>query len=177
MRDLADVSEQLFNARQANSDTPLTHRIYIRILCTTIEGDTSARKQLALAMRSLGKATISNRDLALLRDERVFTKNGRERKFTQVEKSIRHQLSFSFCMFARYLTSPNRTRCKADFRPIEKIESGKMLNLFHETVECRNRLTHPKKVNDLDVSSTDLVYAEAVDTWYRQSSDDLVESL
>src|SRR5437660_6359768 len=138
VRDLADVSEQL-----VSSDTPLMRRIYIRLLCTTIEGETSARKQLALAIHDLGKVRLSTKDVAILHNKRFFYQNVRKKKIDKRLYSIKGSVPFSFSIFAKACG----TDYNIDYKIILEIENGEILNLFHKTIDCRNRLTHPQQVN------------------------------
>jgi hypothetical protein len=95
------------------------------------------------------------------------------KKIDQRIYSIKQNITFSFGVFARAFGS----KYNVDYAMILRIENGELLNFLDKTINCRNRLTHPKQVSDLKVDETDIRHATIVDTWYRQSSEELVTSI
>jgi hypothetical protein len=148
-------------ARAKDGDA-FDRRNVIRTFFTLVEGDTYYRKQLALMLHEASRETtdgiqpsFTEEEVVLLRDAQAeLSSNGTPRtqtKFLRLSANVR----FSFDAIARAFG----VNCPLDVE-------GPGWQAFLAALDVRHRLTHPKTVEDLDVSETDLANAITAIKWY-----------
>jgi len=161
MQDLSEARERL---AEYESPSQFARRTYIRTLFALIEGETFSRKQVALALYELGYKVFQPEEVALLREEQYYlTEQGRAKK-QQLFLRTAANLRFSFETFAK--------ACKTNYK---LDSSGREWESFKNIVDCRNRITHPKRVSDLNIKDEELQHAISVADWYTKISSELVK--
>lgn len=155
-------------ARAKHGDA-FDRRNLIRTFFTLVEGDTFYRKRLALMVHdttlSLAEpphAVFSPQELMLLQDlSPELSTKGTVRvsqKFLRLSDNVR----FSFAAAAKAFG--------ADFQ-LDVAREG--WQAFRNALDVRHRLTHPKSIDDLEVTERDLLNLAVAVKWYFESLADL----
>ena len=139
-------------------DTQTRRRSYIRAVFAFFEGDIFQRKRLVLIRRDHMQEEFEEAQVALLREEQYeLTQKGEIRVQPKFLK-LTDNLLFSFKALAQALG--------VDFEPDL---GGRGWDSFRKAVKVRNRLMHPKQLEELEVSDQDLQCVRTALTWYRES--------
>jgi hypothetical protein len=141
-------------------------RAYIRAVFASIEGHTFALKQLALRQSEHDRGDFSDAELAMLREE-AFDLNEvgqaySQPKFLQLPKNVR--FSFEVC------SRPFGFRYQIDV-------SSQGWNTFRQAIKVRNRLTHPKSIEDLHISDSDILCVAETAHWYLNHQKELIKGI
>jgi hypothetical protein len=139
-------------------DSQFGRRVYVRTVFALIEGLTFQMKQIVLKMHDELNLGYPTAELALLKEE-AYELNDKgeayvQSKFLQLPKNVR----FAFKVFARTFEVDYQLDVGSD-----------VWASFKDAIEIRNRLTHPKLVNDLHVSDEQMVIVRRVEKWYAVS--------
>ncbi len=139
----ADVSFCVERLKQEN--TPFWRRVYARTLVASFEGLLFNLRQVALTIGPLRGVEFSRDELALLREERhSLDSRGRPRTRTQFLR-LDAGLRFSMSMFARAHTKEFEADCE-----------GQGWEDYKKAIEIRNRISHPKFVAEIEISSEEM---------------------
>jgi hypothetical protein len=151
---MSDVSD----ARKAlkESDTQFNRRSYIRIVFALIEGEIHLRKQYALMLHDLGMLQLSEPEVALLREKQAGLNNKGEPECRPLFLRLPQNLKFSF-----------RMEAKAFKKQYGLQTQGEEWESFLTGIEIRNRITHPKRFEDFEISDEELLHIEKVLEWYK----------
>jgi hypothetical protein len=133
-------------------DTPFVRRTFVRTVFAVIEGVTSYMKTTALS--KIPADNLTPAETAMLREE-SFTLDNRGRvqvqpKFVPLDANLR----FAFSMFGRAID-----------REIAVDASGSEWSQFKAAIAVRNRLVHPRWLDDLEVSLEEVLYAGSTLNW------------
>jgi hypothetical protein len=134
-----DVTQAYTNL--SGEDTPYNRRACVRTAFASIEGITFFLKQAALQTEKAG--LFCPAETALLLEESYTLDNGRaviQRKFLPLEQNY----PFAVAMYARKMNSPF---------VLEKREGWEA---FKSAIEVRNRITHPKRPELLEITDEEL---------------------
>ncbi len=130
-------------------------RAFVRAVFALIEGGVFGLKQVAITLSEHGQGQFSEAEMAMLKDELYdLDKKGRatvQPKFVPLPKNIR--FAFEACGRA-YNTSY--------VLPVN--DSG--WHSFQEALKVRNRLTHPKSIDDLQLTEKELEQASEAAKWF-----------
>lgn len=124
----------------ARDDSPFRRRAYVRATFASVEGFVFALKRIALTKPHLfepGELTL------LLEKEHVLTNMGDVRprpRFLRVDDNLR----FAFKAFMRFHGSD------------DALDTGQGWAAFQKAITIRNRVTHPKRIEDLSISDDDV---------------------
>ncbi len=156
---------------RGNSDDQYSRRVSIRALFAMIEGLSFSMKDVVrstlseLPEAAAAKLGFGRADLAILHEESYTLKdNGSVKAGTSFMKLIPN-LRFAMSSYARLLTVSFTPDCTAP---------GWLA--FKDLVSIRNRITHPKKTNDLEVTDEDLSAFLKGGAWHRDTMTDLFEA-
>ncbi len=128
-----------------SDDTPERRRRYIRNVIALVEGVTAAMGRIALADAESGNTTFTPGEIAILRGLKYeLNDEGGVRPVPSYQKLTR-TVRFSFAALAKTYD--------ADFT---LVVGGSGWRCLKSTVEVRNRLLHPKKPEDLDLSDQEM---------------------
>ena len=154
----------LATARAKGGDA-FDRRNLVRTFFTLVEGDTFYRKQLALMVHettlSLEASTtpvFSAEELLLLKDRAPELTTKGEVRISQKFLRLSDNLRFSFATAAKAFGSDYQLDVSRDG-----------WQAFLKALETRHRLTHPKTIDDLDVTEADLVNLSTAVKWYFES--------
>jgi hypothetical protein len=132
-------------------DTPYARRVYVRMICSAIEGLTFSMKQVALESPSARNRVFSQEETA----------------FLQGKKHLRWKEHFLWTISLYRKMSLDRRKLNCDQR-------AKLLPRYsdhgwfclRQTNKIRDRITHPKKVEELTISDQEMATVEKGQQWY-----------
>lgn len=137
----------------------LENQFWRRTLCrntfAAIEGIMFRMKQLALKAHVVHSVQLTLGEKALLREETYYIqKNGKVRS-TPNHPSLTYNVRFAFRVLAK------ATNCSFSLDV-----AGQGWEHFVTAYKVRNRLTHPKLADDLEVSNTEMSSLMAASSWF-----------
>lgn len=142
--------------RLPGSDTGSNRRSLVRVLFALVEGMISVMGQTSLAFHYLGAVKLTNREVEILED----------RRRPKLTKRVRCALE----CYARVFRVPSRLDVDSDG-----------WRAFRGAVKVRNRITHPRRPADCNISDDDLREVRTAADWFIQlltrSYDDVVAVL
>lgn len=141
-----------FREAIAEPSNQLRKRTAVRTLFAAIEGIISAMKQTAL---TLLEPDLSRTEHAVLAEESYQLKDNGSLRISPQYIRLPANLRFSFEMYSRALG--------ADY----DLDVGDtQWRDFLKAIEIRNRLTHPKSPDDLEVSMSDIQCVSEPGKWF-----------
>jgi hypothetical protein len=141
-------------------DNQFWRRTFIRSTFALIEGNTFQMKQYALTQSHL----FTRAEVTLLREE-SYELNEKGIAFEQPKYvNISRNIKFAFQSFAHSFES--------DY--ILKV-NDKGWDCFKKALKVRDRLTHPKGLNDLNITDQEINDALISLSWYSKSFEELFE--
>lgn len=153
---LSDLRDRINNPSYASlvEELDAIRRLYVRVFITMIEGSVATIKNEILHSAD----QINDAERAVLRDV-TFDLND---KGVPCERPLRPKilssLKFVFQMFA----SVHKLLILPDY-------SSSGWQAMKDVIKLRNRLTHPKTLNDLKVTDTDLKTVDEAEIWFRHT--------
>ena len=131
-------------------------RNFIRVFFSVVEGYIFTMKRFALDAHDRGDVQFSLEELALLHELEFYLDKGKPKgrqKFLKLEDNFR----FAFLMLAKAVGSPF------------KLDVGNnRWESFKNTMQIRNRITHPKTCADLEVTNKEMTRVKEAWNWYRK---------
>ena len=148
-------SKKLLKMEPANQ---FLRRTYIRTVFAMIEGHLFRLKQFILELHTSLGSELSTAEKALLA-EQSFELNEKgiptkAQKFIPLTKNVK----FTFGLFARVFSSSHLSNFNEDG-----------WNYFQESIRIRNRIVHPKTVNDMIISDNEIQAFDKGRLWYEAS--------
>ena len=138
--------------------TDASKRAYIRTVFSFIEGNSYRMKQLWLDCHNKGVIQLDVRQLIDINEVKI-DKNGK----AKVSKlSFKESIKSSFSIPSKKFNINN---------PLKT--NGNDWSNFNEALKIRHRLTHPKTVEDLDVTDQDMLIIENACEFYREATMEL----
>jgi hypothetical protein len=144
----------------AASDTQFNRRSCVRTVFALIEGETYLRKQYALMLHELGTVTLTEAEVALLKEEQYRLNSKGEPDSQPLFLRLPENLRFSF-----------RVDAKVHGREYALETSGRGWESFLKAMAARHRITHPKQFEDFEISDEDLVHVNNTLEWYQKNRD------
>jgi len=146
------------------SKTDSAARSFVRAVFAMIEGSIFNLKQMALNLSAHGRGSFSKAELVMLEEVSydLDSKGGAitQTKFMKLPANIR----FAFDAAAR------------GFGVTYKLEVGSSgWANFRESIDIRNRITHPKKIDDLELSDTEVQKVVDTGTWFLECQRELFQ--
>lgn len=156
------------------ADSQFTRRQAVRAVFALIEGDTYARKHVALAGDDLAQRyaeslniwfepQFSMEERTLLREEQYELKDNGMPKTAQKFLKLLANVRFSFNAYARTIKGSYTLDV-----------SGDGWQSLQRALEIRNRITHPKSTESLHISDSDRDDVDAAGNWYMNCVFDLM---
>ena len=149
-------------------DTPYHRRTLARAFFAAVEGHTSALKQLSLRRLEADPRvySCSPAELAVLKGEDYVLDAKGEPFSRPLRTRAARTFLFSLRMYAKSLFQEYRVDLK---------DPG--WAAFKSALQVRNRITHPQRPEDLEVSDADVkVLARAIDWWNQRYQEGVEES-
>lgn len=141
-------------------------RSFVRAAFAMIEGSVFNLKQIALALSKHGKGGFSQAELVMLEevsydlDDKGATKS--QVKFIPLPKNIK----FAFSAAARA------------FRVAYELKvDDNGWNTFKDALVIRNRITHPKSIDDLKLSDKEVQTVADATEWYLRVQRELIQKM
>jgi hypothetical protein len=160
---LDDVHEA--RRRLDASSLQFDRRAYIRAVSASVEGLIFEFKQVALVAHEAGVVTLAPEEVAILREETYdLAENGRP-VIRKKLSSLLPTLRFVIPLFGRTLGVQ-----------YEPAVDGAGWQAFRQAVEIRNRVTHPRSLEDGQVSEADLEVVHQANQWYEDVLKGLFEA-
>lgn len=144
--DITDLQKRLREA-----DSPTDRRALVRSVFAFVESMLFALKQEALHHSSI----FSPAELALLREESYELGDDGEAWIRPARLTLKRNLKFTFIAFAKAW----RTRSRLDL-------SDAGWQNFQSALKVRDRLMHPKRIADLDVSDDEVRMVNHASVWF-----------
>lgn len=126
----------------------------IRSMFATIEGVVYGMKQLAFAANS-ADGTLALDELLVCKEITFGLKGNGEVHGSSMRLTFEPNLKFAFVALA-----------KAFRQPFELDTNGQGWNRLVQSIKVRNRLTHPKRSSDLEITDDELAHAIEAYQWF-----------
>jgi hypothetical protein len=143
-----------------SNDTQFARRQFVRAMFANLEGLTSKLKQLCLR----SPTSYSPAETALLREEAFSLDDKGDARVSASHLNLAANIQFAFRMYARL--------CNIRFSLPKSESEWSDLKL---ATAVRNRLMHPRKLEDLTVSEADVEAASRASAWINAKFSELQE--
>ncbi len=159
---LFDDTKSVFELSQREPSNPFLHRMLIRTLFPTIEGQLSIVKQMILDWYHLKGCELNRSEFENLIEEPTVFGNSLKTPVLPKYLGLKDNVKFTYAVFALKL---------GEFK--KNIETkSKEWNSFCKAIEIRDRLMHPKAENDILLSEPDMINVVDAWLWFDQTSED-----
>jgi hypothetical protein len=150
-QDSASASEQL----RSTPDSQIARRGYVRSTFGMVEGITNYLKTLALRAGERNRALFTAAETALLREE-SYAINAKGEAYVQPRFiKIEDNLVFALRMYLR--GTPTSLELERD---------GPGWKAFKDAIAIRNRVTHPRSLEDLLLTDPEVDSIRRADRWF-----------
>jgi len=146
-----------------NASDQYSRRTLVRTLFAMIEGVVFALKQRVLEEHRIGRIELSTAEYAVLAEESYDLKDSGQTKTSSNHQRPKANVKFAFPIHARALGG--------HFELQPSLEQDPRWQSFCRSIEIRNRLVHPKSLEDLIVSDSDLKDVLDAAAWFRGQLD------
>jgi hypothetical protein len=138
-------TDKAWDEQMGDGDTPYKRRTFVRTIFGEVEGVIHAIKQSCLHSPL---SCYSSAELAMLKEETYSVNDKGQASVGQAKIRFEANFHFALEMLVRGTSLPAK---------IDK--GGEGWQAFKEALRVRDRLMHPKKIADLDVSDQELLQA------------------
>jgi hypothetical protein len=154
--------EDVTAARQAlsASDSDFNRRIFVRVLCSAIEGVTFRLKLHVATFGIYDALDLNDDDLGYLLERLPPSRSGRSsrHRMVRLDRNFAYAISmYTLLHWPSYILNGADTGWTA----------------LRNLVLLRNRISHPKAAEDLYVSDLDLAIAKSAERWFLQILGDI----
>ena len=163
----------------ADKDTSLSRKIYVKASASIIESELFALKRMILDAHKMNAIELSHEELAILLEESYTLSDKGKINVKPYFSSLTSNIKFIFCLgerLSRLLgykstirfsisNSSNQNRSNATGNSFDDPRWSSL----QKSVKVRNRVTHPKKLADLQVTDKELVCLEEGENWFFES--------
>lgn len=161
-KDLLDCAKLAMGEGKTDSGS----RSFVRAVFALIEGGVFNLKQIALKLSEHGKGNFSKAELLML-EEITYDLDERGKAQAQT-KFIRLPRNIKFAFEAA-------ARAFGTSYVLNVGDSG--WSSFQEALKIRNRITHPKSIEDLQLSGQDVDEVEAAARWFLRNQTSVIQTL
>lgn len=139
----------------AAQDTQAHRRSYVRTVFASIEGTANHLKIIALERGVASPTLFSNAEIAILREE-AYALNAKGEAYVQ-PRFLRTEdnLVFALRMYMRDLPAA-----------FEIDRGGRGWQSFIQALSIRHRVTHPRRVADLEISDDEMKHVHGAYAWF-----------
>jgi len=149
------VGHTIGNHRDLSRVPQHKRRSFVRAFVSLVEFDTYNRKQRALFLCEHGKVRFSESELMLIREVQAEIDDKGNVKERQKFLRLIDNYRFAVRMF-----------CKATGISFELPTNDKGWTHFKDTVALRNRITHPKKEQEIHISDESMRMVLSAYKWF-----------
>jgi hypothetical protein len=150
----------------AKDGGPFWRRTLVRALFAYIEGSSYRLKQVAPPVAEYNSVALSKAETALLTEESYDLNDKGEAIIKKAKLRTAENLLFSVKIVSKAAKSTYE---------IDKSTEG--WSAFKETIKIRDRITHPKSTEELNISDNELKVIMKTMTWFAASINNLLETL
>ena len=141
------------------TDSQFARRAYIRSIFASLEGTLWLLKQVCLKVPTVsGPRRFDPAEYALLQDQTYDLKNNGETSIQTKFLRLPDNLRFTFRVFNRLFGAQ-----------VDLGVSGAPWSAFLKALDVRHRITHPKKVDELDITDDELKLCREVSSWFNET--------
>lgn len=149
------------------NDTQFARRAYIRSIFASLEGIVWLLKQVCLNVPNVsGPRKFHPAEFALLQDQTYDLKNNGETSTQTNFLRLPDNLRFTFRVFNRLFQAQ-----------IDLGVRGAPWDKFLRSLDVRHRITHPKKVDELDISDQEIELYRKVSSWFNETIHKAVQAI
>jgi hypothetical protein len=149
-----------------NNKTDWGSRAFTHAVFAMIEGGVFRLKQMALKLSEHGKGNFSRAELVIL-EETSYDLNDKGQTQTQVKfVPLTRNIKFAFIACARAWGVQYELRVD---------DSG--FDSFQAALKIRNRITHPKRLEDLNLSEKEVGQVEKAARWFLEHHSAIIKLL
>ncbi len=159
-----DDITKIIELERKESKSEEFRRMAVRTIFSDIEGICFLMKVNALLLGQIKNIDFRREEIALINEESYYLANNGKVKTGRAYLDSKSNFRFAFKILARAK--------KSDF---ELDVSGTEWNNYQEALRIRNRITHPKKLEDMIISEEDYEKAFKVYGWFRDSIEQLLK--
>jgi hypothetical protein len=164
----ANEAEKRLDAEDITTgrDLQSCYRSLVRAFFAQVEGTTYLMRQVVVWAHTRGECTLSPEEALLVREE--APKYNLQRKRVETSERPNHLLEnvvLSITLLARAF-------CAAYSLPL----SAHGWEHFQKAVKRRNKITHPKSLNDIFITHDDMMSFRQAVIWFSASVGDLMEA-
>jgi len=142
------------------------NRVYVRSLFSMIEGISYRMRQILLQRHHENKISLSIEQIIALSEISIeINDNG---TLKEKQKNYRFENLFRLT-YKTYCDSYNKSKI------LDIYISEDRYDLFKKALTIRNRVTHPKNVEDVFISGSDIMLFESVFKWFEDFIFDILE--
>ena len=158
--------EDVLAATEAWRDNPsdFTRRCYIRTVMAFIEGNTFRFKKVSLWLHENILPIFSPEEIVCLKEESVSIKENGKIEIKNMHIKMLSNLIFSLESYAKAIN--------VDFN---LNTSGEGWLALKKAIEKRDKITHPKTIEDFQVTEAEIIYFEKAASFYRETTLPLIE--
>jgi hypothetical protein len=155
-----DIFHILDNLKQGSSMDQFWRRTLVRTFFAQVDAEISAMKQMAIIVAETPNTdpaetvVFTRAEIELLNEREYRIQNGVAEE-TKAKISLRTNLQFAFEMFR-----------KASRSAFSLQTNGHQWECFLKAIKIRDRLTHPKTVQDLIVTDAEMSVITKAFTWH-----------
>jgi hypothetical protein len=140
---------------QGDENQQFWRRTYVRTFMARVEGTANAYKDIAIRIARVMKTSFTQAELALLNNEHYQINSQGEAYPIKAKVRTEDNIKFAVVMFAKaHGTSFSLATGDAGWRQLV------------ETIRVRDRLTHPRKTADLNVSYEEILHTIDAHAWF-----------
>jgi hypothetical protein len=158
------ASEQL-DPEDFDEIEQLHRRTLVRTLFAWIEGSVFAMKREVLEHHKLGRLSLSVAECAILREESYTLRDSGDTDVSPSYAKLLPNIKFTFPIYARAWGK------SFEFDP--PLSAEPRWQKLHRAYQIRNRLMHPKSMEQLAVSDSDLEDVLSGASWFEEQLDRL----
>jgi len=136
---------------------PSRQRNYVRTVFAMIEGALNVMCRIIFEAKDLDRWKLSEEEIDTIADSISFFKQDTAKKKKKKSfKPLSERIKVAFKISNRLL----KEDCNMDF-------AGKDWDNFKKTMQIRNRLSHPKTSNDLEITKEEIRLTDLTRDWFR----------
>ncbi|MGZ8174300.1 MULTISPECIES: hypothetical protein [Methylobacter] len=148
-----------------DEQSDFTRRCYIRSVMSFIEGNTSRFKQVSLWVHENVQSIFSAEEIVCLKEETVYLKDNGKTGVKDMHIKMLPNLRFALESYARV----KNIELKLD-------TDGEGWNAIKAAINKRDKITHPKTIDDFKVTEGEISLFEKAVSFYRETTLPLIGS-
>ena len=147
------------SAKLLSGESQFSRRSYVRTLFALIEGMVYQMKRVALCAYEADQVEFNEAEISILKEETYeLTTKGTAKSRQGYPKTLENIL-FAFYVYGKVF--------KSIFEPDVRSNGWQSLQ---QAMKIRNRITHPKNINDMNISDEDIKILDNASKWFQDNN-------